>query len=82
MNIEKELGEFLVRETFGGAAPTDFGPDFDLVESGRVDSLSTMNLIMHIEDAYGIQFGINDVVPRNFRTLRTLSTFIRAQSAR
>ena len=76
MEIEKKLREFLIRETFGGEAPTDFGPEFDLIESGRVDSLSTMNLVTHIEETYGIEFGINDIVPRNFRTLGTLTTFI------
>ena len=76
MDIEKELSEFLIRETFGGEIPADFGPEFDLIESGRVDSLSTMNLVTHIEATFGIEFGINDIVPRNFRTPWTLTAFI------
>ena len=52
----------------------------DLLESGLLDSLLLMDLIFHIEEAYGIQFDSDHVNPSNFRTIADIVNFVLAQS--
>ncbi len=52
----------------------------DLLESGLLDSLLLMDLIFHIEEAYGIQFDSDHVNPSNFRTIAAIVNFVLDQT--
>jgi acyl carrier protein len=48
----------------------------DLLESGLLDSLLLMDLIFHIEEAYGVRFDSDNVNPSNFRTIADIVNFV------
>jgi acyl carrier protein len=48
----------------------------DLLESGLLDSLLLMDLIFHIEEAYGVRFDSDQVNPSNFRTIEDTVSFV------
>ena len=52
----------------------------DLLESGLLDSLLLMDLIFHIEEAYGIRFNSDHVNPSNFRTIVDIVSFVLDQT--
>ena len=52
----------------------------DLLESGLLDSLLLMDLIFHIEEAYGIRFDTDHVNPSNFRTIVDIVSFVLDQT--
>ena len=52
----------------------------DLLESGLLDSLLLMDLIFHIEEAYGIRFDTDHVNPSNFRTIVDIVSFVLEQA--
>jgi len=55
-STKKKLREFLVTKL---NEFTDYGPLFDdesIFMSGRLDSFSMMNVVMHLEKIYGIDF--------------------------
>ena len=52
----------------------------DLLESGLLDSLLLMDLIFHIEEAYGIRFDTDHVSPSNFRTIVDIVSFVLDQT--
>lgn len=81
MNIEQTLHDYIVQERFIGRAPEDFDNDFDLIDSGVVDSLAMLNLITYLEEHYQIEFGGNDIVPEHFASVNALSEFVRGKLA-
>jgi acyl carrier protein len=54
----------------------------DLLETGMLDSLLLMDLIFHIEEAYGVRFDGDQVNPSNFRTIEDTVSFVLKQKAR
>jgi acyl carrier protein len=44
----------------------------DLVETGILDSLDVMNLVVMLEQSYGIDFDPDDVSPENFASAETI----------
>ena len=52
-----------------------------MLESGLVDALLLMDLICHIEEAYGIQFDSENVHPSNFRTIAAIVNFVLEQAS-
>jgi acyl carrier protein len=53
----------------------------DLLETGILDSLLLMDLIFHIEGAYGLRFDSDQVNPSNFRTIEDTVSYVLKQKA-
>ncbi|MFC4564375.1 acyl carrier protein [Nocardiopsis mangrovi] len=66
--IEAELARYLRVRT-----ATDWAPDQDLFASGTLSSLFAMELVVHMEQAFGIMIGGTDLRMDNFRTIRSMT---------
>jgi acyl carrier protein len=53
-------------------------PDTDLIEEGLLDSLMLVELIVHLEDRYGIEVSLDDLELEHFRSLRRVAQFVTA----
>jgi acyl carrier protein len=51
-------------------------PDTDLIEEGLLDSLMLVELIVYLEEHYGIAVALDDLELDHFRSLRRLTQFI------
>ena len=47
-----------------------------LIESGMIDSLGIMKLILYLEETYKLSIGANDILPENFETVEAISTMV------
>lgn len=74
-----DLRNYIVVEVFHGKPPIGFTDQFDLIESGVMDSLVMMNLITWVSGQYSVEFGPNDLVPKNLNSVYALSQFIEAK---
>jgi acyl carrier protein len=72
----EDLRAFIVAEAFHGQPPGDFADDYDLIESGVMDSLLMMNLITYVSRQYSVELGVNDLVPKNFNSVSAFSQFL------
>lgn len=50
--------------------------DIDLVETGYIQSLSMINIVMGIEAEYGIEVEAADLVRNNFRTVDSIADLV------
>jgi acyl carrier protein len=76
MNLLSDLRDYIVTEAFHGKPPSNFTDDFDLIESGVMDSLLMMNYITWVSARYDVEFGPNDLVPKNFHSVFALYSFL------
>ncbi len=51
----------------------------DLIETGLLDSLLLLDLILHIEELCGVQFESNHIDPSNFRTVSAIVNLVMGQ---
>ncbi|QTA86286.1 phosphopantetheine-binding protein [Desulfonema magnum] len=77
MEIQETLWNYIINETLGGRLPEGFDGDYDLIDSGTLDSFKMMNLIIYFEQHYQVEFGINDIVPKHFKSVNALVAFLR-----
>ena len=76
MGVQDTLRTYIIKERFGGQAPAQFHDDYDLIDSGTIDSVFLVGLITYLEVHYKVEFGINDIVPRHFKSVRALADFV------
>ena len=69
--VQQELLSFLAEHT-----RTAWAPDTDLFTKGGVSSLFAMQLLVHIESAYGISITGDDLNLENFRTVHRMTALV------
>jgi acyl carrier protein len=57
-----------------GPVPTD--PSASLFQEGTIDSFGVIDLVTHIEEAFGIKVPDADMVPSRFETLEKIVAYI------
>lgn len=70
MNLQKEIASFLLTNII--AKEIDLQPDLQLIDSGLIDSIRIVKLIVHLEKEYQIAFTTEDMLPQNFETLQAI----------
>jgi methoxymalonate biosynthesis acyl carrier protein len=55
-------------------------PDTDLIEEGLLDSLMLVELIVHLEERFGVVVSLDDLELDHFRSLRRVSQFVAAST--
>jgi acyl carrier protein len=76
MSIQEALRSQVVTACFDGTPPADFDDDYDLIDHGHIDSLRLMGLVTFIEQHYRLQFGMNDMVPKHFRSINAMAGYV------
>ena len=79
MDMLEDLRTYMITEAFHGTPPIDFADDYDLIETGVMDSLLMMDLITYVSRQYSVDFGPNDLVPKNFNSVSALCQFLEAR---
>ena len=60
---------------------TTVGNEDSLLESGVLDSAAMVELIMRLEDRFGIAIDEDDLVPENFDSIAAITAFLEAVKA-
>lgn len=55
----------------------DFNSTGSLMDDRHLDSLDIIRLVSELESEFGINIQINDIVPKNFNDLNSISSFIK-----
>ena len=48
----------------------------NLLDSGYLDSLLVMDVVLSIEKQYGVAIGSSEISPRHFRSVKTLAALV------
>ena len=63
----------LFSERLGLSIPSD---DADLFETGILDSMSFVELLLQIETVFGLALNLRDIEFENFRSIDTIAAFL------
>jgi methoxymalonate biosynthesis acyl carrier protein len=78
MNIQDALRNYIINEGLNNQIPEGFDNDYDLIDTGIMDSLFMMNLVTYLEQQHQVEFGMNDMVPKHFKSINTLAAFVQS----
>ena len=73
----ERLGALFVESLHIDAPP----PDTDLFESGTIDSLQLVELLLQIERRFGVQIAVENIDLDNLRTLGRIARLVAAQQS-
>lgn len=73
-DIEGQLVDFVQTVT----TDTSISADTDLLSADLLDSLLLMDLVIVIENEFGVTLAAEDIAPHNFRTLAKLAHIVQS----
>lgn len=71
--IETELLGYLERDP---RVEGEVDAGTELIDSGALDSLAILDLVVFVERRFGIELAADDVTPRNFGSIASLAALI------
>jgi methoxymalonate biosynthesis acyl carrier protein len=76
MSVHREITEYIVEQYLPGTPAGELPADYDLFDTGVIESLSLIQLITWIADRYAIPVDQIELTPDNFRTVAAIEEFI------
>lgn len=75
--IEDRLKRMIVERLFMSLSPDELDEEKSLLDEYDVDSVSLLELVVGIEEEFGIAVGDDDFDVDNFETVAKLANFVR-----
>lgn len=74
-SIEQQLRDYIAKEILL-AKKFPYQDETSFLESGIIDSLKLLDILLHVEKAYHISVADDELVPANFDSVRKIADFI------
>ena len=75
--METVISDFISQELVREPALLPLTGETSLLESGILDSLSLLQLVVFLEERFGITVGDTGLLPENFTSVNTIGGYLR-----
>ena len=80
MTAEQQIRAFITANFF--LAEGDLAGDASLIGSGIIDSTGVLEIILFLEETFGITVSADEAIPRNLDTVENLVRYVAATEGR
>jgi acyl carrier protein len=77
--VETVINDYISRELVQDQALLPLADEESLLQSGILDSLSLLRLVVFLEERFGITVGDAELLPENFASVNAICSYIRAR---
>ena len=77
--MESIIKEYISRELVNQPELLPLHNDTPLLDSGILDSLYLLKLVLFLEEQFGVVVEPEDLIPEHFGTVEAICTYLRAQ---
>ena len=79
MSTKEIIREFISCELLHDSRETPLQDEDQLIESGIIDSLGIMTLLVFLEEKFSLQISGEELIPENFGSIAAISNLIDRQ---
>jgi acyl carrier protein len=76
MNLQREIKDFILQNFLFTNDDAALSNSDSLMQKGIVDSTGILELIMHVEERYGIKVLDSEMLPANLDSVDSISAFV------
>ena len=80
--METIINDYISQVFVQDAALLPLLNDTSLLDSGILDSLSLLRLVVFLEERFGITMGDADLLPENFASVNAICAYLRSREPR
>lgn len=79
MSEEEQIERYIIQNLIFGDENTKLDPEISLLETGVIDSVAVMEIVLYVEECFGLSVEDNEIIPDNFGSISKLATYIRTK---
>ena len=79
--IEAQVREFVVEKFMFGQGAETLANDTSFLASGLIDSTGVLELVMFLEDRFGVTVANEEMLPENLDSVSAIATYVRRKTA-
>lgn len=79
MTIHEEIRAYVLEALLPGEDASNLQDDDDLLDTGILDSVALVSMILHLEQTYGIELAREEVVPEHFASVSAIAEFVESK---
>ena len=79
VDIKQGVREYIINNFLFGDEDNSFNDDDSFMENSILDSTGILDIILFIEEKYGIKIEDNEILPENLDSLNNLEKFIKTK---
>jgi acyl carrier protein len=80
-NVVPTVKDYILTTFLQGEDPSNLTPSTELIRSGILDSLATLDLVAFLESKFGIELAAHDVDASNLGTLQDIDRLVKSKLA-
>jgi acyl carrier protein len=77
--VEDKIKTMIVERLMLNAKPAEIGDEDDLIKKWNVESVQLMEIVIGLEEIFGIQLGDDEFSIKKFRTVKNIGEVVRAK---
>ena len=77
--MEKIINDYVSQELIPDPALLPLADETPLLDTGILDSLGLLRLVVFLEEQFGITMDDADLLPENFATVNSICAYLRAR---
>lgn len=78
--MEATINDYISKELVQDAAVLPLKNDTSLLETGVLDSLSLLKLVLFVQERFGVAVDDVDLVPENFDSVNAVCAYLRSRA--
>lgn len=78
-NIEEAIRTYIAQNILFSSNGYPYPDDTSFLNEGVIDSMNVLELVMFVEEKFGVTVADQDIVPDNFDSVTRLANYIRRQ---
>lgn len=79
IELKQSMREFVYDRLLYSRNGQVFEDDTSMLDEGIVDSTGVLELVLFVEEQFGIQVDDEDITPSNFDTLNNIAAYVQAK---
>jgi len=76
MDIKDQLRDYIVENFLFGDTEVEFNDEDSFMEKGILDSTGILELILYLEETFGIKIEDDELIPENLDSINNIVRFI------
>ncbi len=80
-SVEELLRKYIADNILFSGSGYPYADDTSFLENGIVDSMNVLELVMFVEQKFGVKVEDAEIVPDNFDSVAKLAEFVRRKQA-
>ena len=81
MEIEPQIRDYVARNLLFSGNGFGYDDDASFLQEGIVDSVGVLELVLFVEETFGVEVNDQEIIPDNFDSVDKLASYIRSKTA-